>query len=166
MSKQIIDAKLFNGSITVYEDYVEITRSGLMPMFYRGYTGGKKKIPIRSITAVEFKKQGMKQGFIHFSVGGEGNLAKSYDAIVKDENTVTYTPSQTKKAEAIRDAVEELIFKQGQTQTNNTQQIINPASPVSGVSAADELLKLKSLLDAGALTQEEFDTAKKRLLNP
>ena len=34
------------------------------------------------------------------------------------------------------------------------------------VSVADELRKLKSLLDDGALTQEEFDALKKELLNP
>ncbi|WP_218919488.1 SHOCT domain-containing protein [Spirosoma aerolatum] len=33
------------------------------------------------------------------------------------------------------------------------------------VSVADELLKLKQLLDAGALTQKEFDDQKKKLLN-
>lgn len=32
------------------------------------------------------------------------------------------------------------------------------------VSSADEILKLKDLLDAGVLTQEEFDAAKKRAL--
>lgn len=32
-------------------------------------------------------------------------------------------------------------------------------------SAADEILKLKNLLDVGAITQEEFDAKKKQLLN-
>lgn len=32
-------------------------------------------------------------------------------------------------------------------------------------SAADEILKYKQLLDAGAITQEEFDAKKKQLLN-
>ncbi len=38
------------------------------------------------------------------------------------------------------------------------------AKPAAATSAADELLKLKSLLDAGALSQEEFDDAKRKLL--
>ena len=36
---------------------------------------------------------------------------------------------------------------------------------VINVSAANELLKYKQLLGAGVLTQEEFDTKKKELLN-
>ena len=33
-----------------------------------------------------------------------------------------------------------------------------------GVSEADEILKFKKLLDAGIITQEEFDLKKKQLL--
>ena len=39
-----------------------------------------------------------------------------------------------------------------------------PAAPTSVSEAADDLLKLKELLDAGILTQEEFDAKKKQLL--
>ena len=38
------------------------------------------------------------------------------------------------------------------------------AAPTSASEAADDLLKLKELLDAGILTQEEFDAKKKQLL--
>ena len=34
----------------------------------------------------------------------------------------------------------------------------------TSMSAADEILKYKQLLDLGALTQEEFDAKKKQLL--
>jgi len=42
-----------------------------------------------------------------------------------------------------------------------------PAAPTpqsSAISAADELIKFKELLDMGILTQEEFDAKKKQLL--
>lgn len=39
-----------------------------------------------------------------------------------------------------------------------------PAAPASVSEAANDLLKLKELLDAGILTQEEFDAKKKQLL--
>ncbi|MCD8151530.1 MAG: ribosomal protein L7/L12 [Clostridiales bacterium] len=47
--------------------------------------------------------------------------------------------------------------------TNVTyQQPVQPSQPQ--VSVADEIMKLKQLLDCGALTQEEFDAQKKKLL--
>ena len=39
------------------------------------------------------------------------------------------------------------------------------SSPSVPVTVADELIKLKSLLDAGAITKEEFDGQKKKILN-
>ena len=39
-----------------------------------------------------------------------------------------------------------------------------PKVAVAANSAADEVLKLKNLLDMGIITQEEFDTKKKELL--
>lgn len=39
------------------------------------------------------------------------------------------------------------------------------ASPAANTVCADELLKLKNLLDMGILTQEEFNAKKKQLLN-
>lgn len=38
------------------------------------------------------------------------------------------------------------------------------ARPTAAVSAADEIMKFKGLLDAGAITPEEFETKKKQLL--
>jgi len=40
-----------------------------------------------------------------------------------------------------------------------------PKQLTGNISTADELLKLKSLLDAGVLTQDEFDSQKQKLLN-
>lgn len=38
------------------------------------------------------------------------------------------------------------------------------AAPAAGGGMADQITQLKSLLDAGALTQAEFDAAKQRIL--
>jgi hypothetical protein len=40
-----------------------------------------------------------------------------------------------------------------------------PASP-SAADSYDQLMRLKALLDAGALTQDEFEAEKQRILNP
>jgi hypothetical protein len=60
------------------------------------------------------------------------------------------------EAEQIKQAIED-----GKT---NTSQPTHTA-PKATISIADELKKLKELLDAGVLTTQEFETQKARLLN-
>lgn len=50
---------------------------------------------------------------------------------------------------------------------NSKSVINNPASTAvpSPSSAADELKKMKDLLDSGDITKEEYETAKKKILN-
>lgn len=59
----------------------------------------------------------------------------------------------------------ELRSKQ-QSQTPS-QTVTAPAArqPLQDIGIADELLKLKKLLDAGAISKDEFDEQKKKLLN-
>ena len=40
----------------------------------------------------------------------------------------------------------------------------SPAPTINQISAADEILKFKNLLDQGIINQEEFDKKKKELL--
>jgi len=46
----------------------------------------------------------------------------------------------------------------------NSKNNATPKNATGVVSVADEILKLKGLLDLGVLTQEEFDNKKKQLL--
>ena len=48
--------------------------------------------------------------------------------------------------------------------TPPVEQLQQIEQPVSNISVADELIKLKELLDAGVLTEEEFATQKQRFL--
>ena len=48
--------------------------------------------------------------------------------------------------------------------TPSAEQFPQVEQPVSNISVADELIKLKELLDAGVLTEEEFAIQKQRLL--
>lgn len=48
--------------------------------------------------------------------------------------------------------------------TPPVEQLQQIEQPVSNISVADELIKLKGLLDAGVLTEEEFAIQKQRLL--
>ena len=46
----------------------------------------------------------------------------------------------------------------------NESESTQTVASTKSVSAADEILKFKQLLDAGIITQEEFDAKKKQLL--
>ncbi|MBR2077213.1 MAG: SHOCT domain-containing protein, partial [Exiguobacterium sp.] len=67
---------------------------------------------------------------------------------------VIFNKPEYDQALELRDYVEELMNQPSSSQTAATT-----------ISIADELLKLKQLLDAGVLSQEEFDTQKTKLLN-
>ena len=104
------------------------------------------------------KKAGiLTVGYIQFSVLGGVESRRGLNEAVDDENTVTFDSPQTKTAEAIKNKIYEL---QNQAKGNNgvIQNIVNQ------VSGADEILKYKQLLDAGVLTQEEFDRKKQEIL--
>jgi hypothetical protein len=69
----------------------------------------------------------------------------------KDENTVMFNYRKNELVAEIKRYVENAMQAQRTSQTSS--------------SVADEIIKLKSLLDEGILTQEEFDAQKKRLLS-
>ena len=70
-----------------------------------------------------------------------------------DENTVLFDfGKQNKYAEEIKRYIEEY-------NSNST-----PTIQISGNSNLDEINKLKTLLDNGAITQEEYEAKKKQLL--
>ena len=48
--------------------------------------------------------------------------------------------------------------------TNGCAYSIKPTTIVNAISPAEELKKMKELLDLGIITQEEFDAKKKQLL--
>ena len=76
---------------------------------------------------------------------------KRIDKIQSFETNITSIFENTKNT--LLEKTEEIKAKQTQ-----------PSIVSAEVSAADELLKYKKLLDAGALTQEEYDAKKKQLL--
>jgi hypothetical protein len=112
---------------------------------------------------VEVKKPGGFVGFIQFSIAGGKARDSSYtlsggafDA-VKDENSVVFN-GQERYAIALKIKVYvESWSAEGRTRAASQ----TPAA----VSAADEIRKLKALMDDGLITAEEFDRKKKQLLS-
>lgn len=110
-----------------------------------------KALLLRHISAVDVKKPGAFDGFIQFSFAGARPHDNStsltggaYDA-ARDENSVTFGDLETYDLALKIKAHIESWAPQG--------------------SAADELRKLKTLLDDGTLTSEEFAAQKHHLLH-
>lgn len=151
--------KGYNGSVSFDGQFVTITRKGGLARMSIGK--GEKRIPLPSITAVQWKPPGpMVNGYIQFTVpGGNEKRARfgrqTADA-ARDENSVIVTRKRRKEFLALREAVELALAK------HHSSAEVPVRSTTT--STADELRKLGELLEAGLLTREEFDAQKAKLL--
>ena len=182
------------GKVTVDDVFVTISHEGstglnkLANRLNQGYKG-EKRIAIAQISAVQFKGVGNMgnkiasiydktpgfsslnkamgntagaTGYIEFVVIGSSEnkgraLLGGLNAMAKNENAIMFGPEQEEAFSQIRDHIENKIRERYTTPT--TQQ---PAAPSSDI--ATQITSLKQLLDAGALTDEEFQQAKAKLL--
>lgn len=89
-----ITAKGIGGQITLTPKRVIISRSGIASKAIHGYKGDKE-IPLKNITAVQFKLPGsVANGYIQFSIlGGVESKGGAFDA-AGDENSVMFTKNQ------------------------------------------------------------------------
>jgi len=153
MEKLIFDFKSSVGDgLKVYEDRIVITHSGFLNFLAMGIKGDKT-IYYSDLTAVQFKKGGWTAGHIQFSLLGGRESVGGVLAAASDENTIT-----------INDRENEIAEKMVAYIQNKIKEAKSPKAVSTSDSAADEIMKLKNLLDMGIITQEEFDAKKKQLL--
>ena len=139
--------------VIVYEDRVDIERTGFLNKLSYGFSG-TKSIPMSSITSIQYKAGGsILNGFLQFGVLGGKERNGGLTGAQSDENSVIFSKDKNEKAEKIKAFVEKKIAERS-----------SPAQSAGTVSTADEILKLKQLLDAGVITVDEFETKKKQLL--
>lgn len=153
-----MECKGVNGQIEFDATWVTIHRKGAFGRMTVGK--GEKKIPLSQIVAVQWKEPGaMVRGYISFTITGaqenkRGFGKQTVDA-AKDENAVLVAKSQADEFRALKSAIEAAI-------TRRENVIPGMQAPVS--STADEISKLVALRDAGALTEDEFQQQKTKLL--
>jgi hypothetical protein len=153
----MIEIKGHGGQVTFDGDFVTIHRKGFLARANVGK--GEKRIPLASITAVQWKPAGaMVNGFIQFTVPG-GNERRSgfghqtTDA-AHDENSVVFTRPQMPQFERLRAAVEQAIVER-------SRGFATHAAPAT---AADQIAQLAQLHQTGALSADEFAAAKAKVL--
>jgi hypothetical protein len=152
-----MEAKGKTGRITFEGQYVTIIRDTLLARSVVGK--GEKRLHVGQISAVQWKPAGnLVNGFIQFTVPGGNERRSKFGSqtndAARDENSVVFTRKQQPDFEALRGALEQAIEQQH-------QPVAAPASPSS---MADELAKLAALAQSGAITPDEFQRAKDRLL--
>ncbi|MDQ3756505.1 MAG: DUF4429 domain-containing protein [Actinomycetota bacterium] len=147
----MLTGKGVNGQVEVDGEWITIRRKGAMAKMSQGLKGDKR-IPIANVQAVQFKKAGLTNGYLQFTLaGGVESRGGVFDA-TKDENTVMFTGRHKAEFEAIRDYVEDSI----------TRRLGHGDAP--GVDVAGQLEKLALLRDQGVLSEAEFDGQKSKLL--
>jgi hypothetical protein len=129
---------------------------------------GEKSIPVRSITAVQWKPHTLTtRGYIQFTVPG-GNEAKSklgsgtFDA-AKDENSVLFTKQAQPEFQALREAVEAAIHGDPPAQFQPPTVPLAPPSPTAP-SVAERLAQLTTLRNQGLVSPEQFEAKHQEIL--
>ena len=144
--------------IDIYVDKCVITtRVTLGSLLTNNATDGEKTFYYSDCIGVQFKTSKLTIGYLQLETAassGNNHLSNFFN-----ENSFTFDTSvisnerMTEVAEYVKQRVDEI------------KKSNNKSSSVAPLSVADELIKLKQLLDAGVLTQEEFDSQKTKLLN-
>jgi hypothetical protein len=107
----MVRAKGVNGTITFDGSTVTIDRKGLLGRATIGK--GTKSIPLRSITAVQWKPAGLTAGALQLTLSGGTEVRsrfgrQAHDAI-KDENSVAFHRHRQHDFERVRDAIQAAI---------------------------------------------------------
>lgn len=120
----------------------------------------EKVIPAANITGVEVKKPGSWiNGFIQIQTAGqisansEGTYTGGTRDAIFDENSVVFAGEDNYR---IALEMQKHILDCLSSTRNGTG---------SGISAADEILKFKKLMEDGVITSEEFEKKKRQLLD-
>ena len=152
--------ELFNldgnvAKLTVYEDHCVITGKKSFTGFLSGRAfDGTKEFYYSDLTSVQYKKASIwLNGFIQFEYPGSHSGQNNYNS----ENTFVIMKGKTDLDEcekAYNYIRERIAFYKSQKNAPQLAQI----------SPAEELKKYKDLLDAGVISEEEFNSKKKQLL--
>lgn len=141
--------------LKVYEDHCVLTakKNAVSLLITNKFFAGDKKFYYSDLTSVQFRDPGMiTDGYMEFEYPGSrsGNSSGAYSS----ENAIAFTKKDLEKMKEIYNYVDGKI-REYKNKGNETVQQLSPA---------DELKKFKELLDAGIITQDEFDAKKKELL--
>lgn len=148
MTNNLKEYKGYNGTLILTDTGVIIKRGLKGILLGGGYLRGDKTIPYSSIVAVQLKKSGLTAGYLQLTLKGGSEAKAGLFQSVRDENTVNFF--NNKDFEEANTLIEQRI---SQTTTYRPQ-----------TEGLGDLEKLSELKEKGIITQEEFDTKKRKIL--
>jgi hypothetical protein len=141
-----------NGQIEIHNNKIRITRKGVLNVPGKE-TKPQPGIPLSDIKSVQFKKAGMfTHGYIQFEFQGGPLAGEATLRAAKDENSVMFDSRQERNFEKVREEIEKQMPGTG------------PAAP-STFSTAAEIMKMADLREKGVITEAEFQSRKKKLMD-
>ncbi len=163
--------------VRLHEGLIQIRRISLLADVTLGPIRGDKNIPIRTVQAVQYKPAtAVVSGALEFVVAGDvsntssdqafnGNILKAVVgrrvARAVHENTITFGKSQEGEFREFYEKVLAAIGSWG-----NSSSVDSERPQGEGTSSlASELRQLGDLYSSGLLTEEEFRSAKSKLLD-
>jgi len=158
---QVYEIKSSDGRVMkVYEDRLVLTQKGLLGFVSRGLAG-EKTIYYRDLSSVQFKNCGFVAGFMEFTFPGSNDHVGGPISGTANENRFTFGRPTIGAAKKLARQMEEVNnYIQGRIGMSR-----QPRERIASLSAADEIVKFKQLLEEGIITQGEFELKKKELLN-
>jgi len=146
--------------IDIYTDKVVITtKVTIGSLLTHNATDGEKTIYYSDCIGVQFKQSKFAIGYLQLETASSNGNNKHSNFFAENSFTFDTTVISNERMIEVADYVKSRVdaVKKGGTVSVSTNN--------NTVSVADELLKLKQLLDMGVLSQEEFDEQKNKLLN-
>lgn len=119
-------------------------------------TDGEKTIYYKDCIGIQFKKAGFTVGYLQFETATGMMNNKNSNFFGENSFTFDTTKISNEKMEEVARFVKSKI---DEIKTKG-----NTPTVIQATSSADELKKMKELLDMGIITQEEFDAKKKQIL--
>ena len=148
----------FKVVVTADDKSLTIERS-IIGTAKQGYMAGPKTIPLRNITSVQVRKPTLVSHGI-LQLGTLGSTEKNYKSVMdatKDDNAIIFSKSHYNDMLELKKFIDS--FSANFSEGNTT--IINKIEK----SPAELIKEYKELLDSGIITQDEFDTKKKSILD-
>ena len=128
-----------NGTLELHDDRIILRRGKLLGNF-------EKTTYLQDVIEVRLKKPGLSRGFLSIATAMD---SKGVNINSVEANAIALKSNQWDEAVEFKRLIEEAVAN---------------VKDSGGGSIAGEIAKFKALLDAGALTEEEFSAKKKQLL--